>query len=69
LARRYIPSRTKWKLALKGIAKLYRAIFDELKEEGNGSQSSVLSRAAYRIGVDFGQTLKEEFKLGTQLMI
>lgn len=66
-AKRYIPPQTKWKLALKGIGKLYRAIYDELEEEDKNSSDSTLSKAAYRIGKDFGQTLKADFKLGNTI--
>jgi hypothetical protein len=33
LAKRYIPSSTKWKLVLKGVGKLYRAVYDELEKD------------------------------------
>jgi hypothetical protein len=64
LAKRYIPSSTKWKLVLKGVGKLYRAIFDELEKDEKGSSAKALANAAYRVGLDFGETLKEDFGLG-----
>lgn len=64
LAERYIPSSMKWKLVLKGVGKLYRAIYDELEKDDKGSSAKVLAEAAYKVGLDFGETLKEDFNLG-----
>jgi hypothetical protein len=66
LAKRYIPSSTKWKLVLKGVGKLYRAVYDELEKDGKDS-SNALADAAYRVGLDFGETLKEDFGLGNTI--
>jgi predicted hydrocarbon binding protein len=68
VARRYIPSSTKWKLVLRGLGKLYGAIGNELeKGEGAGDRTKALADAAYRVGLDFGEDLKEEFKLGSSI--
>jgi predicted hydrocarbon binding protein len=67
LAKRYIPSSTKWKLVLKGVGKLYRAIYDELEKNDKGSSAKALADAAYRVGLDFGETLKEDFGLGNSI--
>jgi len=67
LAKRYIPSSTKWKLVLKGIGKLYRAIYDELEKDDMESSSNALANAAYRVGLDFGETLKKDFRLGNSI--
>jgi predicted ArsR family transcriptional regulator len=63
LARRYMPSSTKWELALKGVGKLYKAIYDELRKNGDGSQEKAMAHAAYKTGLDFGEDLKKEFRL------
>jgi hypothetical protein len=48
LARRYIPSSVKWESVLKGVGKLYRAIYDELEKDGDKSiPSKALANAAY----------------------
>jgi hypothetical protein len=67
LAKRYIPSSTKWKLVLKGVGKLYRAVYDELEKNEKGSSAKALADAAYRVGLDFGETLKEDFELGNSI--
>lgn len=67
LAKRYILSSTKWRLILKGVGKLYRAIYDELEKDEKGSPAKVLADAAYRVGLDFGETLKEDFGLGNSI--
>jgi predicted hydrocarbon binding protein len=64
LARRYIPSSKKWELVLKGVGKLYKAIYDELEKNGETKvPSEALADAAYKVGLDFGQSLKEELNL------
>jgi hypothetical protein len=46
LARRYIPPSMKWESVLKGIGKLYRAIYDELEKGGDAeSPSEALANA------------------------
>jgi predicted hydrocarbon binding protein len=67
LAKRYIPSSTKWKLVLKGVGKLYRAVYDELEKDEKGSSAKALADAAYRVGLDFGETLKKDFGLGNSI--
>lgn len=67
LAKKYIPSSKKWKLVLKGVGKLYRAIYDELKEADEKVSTKVLANAAYKVGLDFGETLREEFHLGNTI--
>jgi len=67
LAKRYIPSSTKWKLVLKGVGKLYRAVYDELEKNEKGSSAKALAEAAYRVGLDFGKTLKKDFGLGSSI--
>jgi hypothetical protein len=67
LAKRYIPSSTKWKLVLKGVGKLYRAVYDELEKDDKGSSAKALANAAYRVGLDFGETLKKDFRLGNSV--
>lgn len=64
LAERYIPPSIKWKLVLKGVGKLYRAIYDELEENDKGSSAKALANAAYKVGQDFGESLKKDFQLG-----
>lgn len=64
VAKSYIPSSRKWNLVLKGVGKLYRAIYDELEEAGEEVPARVLADAAYKVGIDFGDTLREEFHLG-----
>lgn len=64
LARTYIPSSTKWKLALKGMGKLYRAIYDELETASPSSHGRAMADAAYRVGLDFGEALKKDLRLG-----
>ena len=49
---------------LKGVGKLYRAICDELEDTDKEVSTRVLADAAYRVGLDFGETLREEFHLG-----
>ena len=51
LAKRYSSSSMKWKLALKGLGKLYRAVYDELEKEGTNS-GKTLANAAYKVGLD-----------------
>ena len=51
MAKRYISSSMKWKLALKGLGKLYRAVYDELEKEGTNS-GKTLANAAYKVGLD-----------------
>lgn len=53
----------KWKLVLKGVGKLYRAINDELDKNHHGSQLKALADASYKVGLEFGETLKEKFRL------
>jgi hypothetical protein len=67
LAKRYIPSSTKWKLVLKGVGKLYRAIYDELEKDDRDSSAKALADASYRVGLDFGETLKKDFGLGNSI--
>jgi hypothetical protein len=58
----------KWESVLKGIGKLYRAIYDELEKGGDAETSSkVLANAAYAVGFDFGGNLKEAFHLGSSI--
>ncbi len=65
VARRYVPCSTKWESVLKGIGKLYRAMYDELeKEVKDEAAARALANAAYRIGFDFGADLKETLHLG-----
>lgn len=52
---------------LKGVGKLYRAIFDELEKDEKCSSTKALASAAYRVGLDFGETLKEDFQLGSTI--
>jgi len=66
LAKHYIPSSTKWKLVLKGVGKLYRAVYDELGKT-KGHSAKVLADAAYKVGLDFGETLRETFQLGNTI--
>jgi predicted hydrocarbon binding protein len=68
LARRYVPTSLKWESVLKGIGKLYRAIYDELEKEGaTKAPSKALANAAYKVGFDFGEDLKETFHLGNSI--
>lgn len=67
LAKSYIPSTTKWKLVLKGVGKLYRAIYDELEKDDGGPSAKALAHAAYKVGLEFGETVKEKFKLGNTI--
>lgn len=69
LARRYILSSTKWKTVLKGVGKLYRAIYDELEKKDNEKRkpSETLANAAYAVGLDFGTNLKETFHLNDSI--
>lgn len=68
VARRYIPSSTKWKLVLKGLGKLYSSIAEELEKNESGSDSAkALADATYNVGFDFGEDLKEELKLGSSI--
>lgn len=49
---------------LKGVGKLYRAIYDELeKDDGKRIPSEALANAAYKVGFDFGESLKETLHL------
>ncbi len=57
----------KWKLVLKGVGKLYRAIYDELEKHDEGSSAKALAAAAYVVGLDFGETLKGTFQLGSTI--
>lgn len=53
---------------MKGLGKLYGAIGNELeKSEGAGDSTKALADAAYRVGFDFGEDLKEELKLGSSI--
>jgi len=52
---------------LKGVGKLYRAIYDELEKDDKVSSAKALADAAYKVGLDFGETLKEEFQLGNTI--
>ena len=52
---------------LKGVGKLYRAIFDELEKDEECSSTKALANAAYKVGLDFGETLKEDFQLGNTI--
>ena len=64
LARRYIPSSVRWESVLKGVGKLYRAIYDELEKDGGKSiPSEPLAKAAYRVGFNFGESLKKTLHL------
>ncbi len=67
LAKRYIPPSQRWKLVLKGVGKLYRAIYDELEKGSSNSSTNALADAAYRVGLDFGETLREDFQLGNKI--
>jgi len=68
LARRYVPSSTKWESVLKGVGKLYRAIYDELEKDGNvETPSKALGNAAYEVGFDFGENLRETLHLGNSI--
>ena len=58
----------KWNLVLKGVGKLYRAIYDELEKNGDKSvPSEALANAAYEVGWDFGKSLKEELSLNDSI--
>jgi predicted hydrocarbon binding protein len=58
----------RWESVLKGVGKLYRAIYDELEKDGHtNSSSKALSNAAYEVGFDFGENLKETFHLGSSI--
>jgi predicted hydrocarbon binding protein len=68
LARRYIPASMKWESVLKGIGKLYRAVYDELERGGDAEfPSKVLANAAYEVGLGFGEDLKETLHLGNSI--
>lgn len=67
LAKRYIPSSMKWKLALKGLGKLYRTIYDELEKHGYAPSGKPLAHAAYQVGLDCGKTMKQDFGLGSSI--
>lgn len=67
LARKYIPSSVKWKLVLKGVGKLYSAIYEELERNKGNPSGKKLADAAYRVGLDFGEDLKREFQLGNSV--
>jgi hypothetical protein len=43
---------------LKGVGKMYRAVYDELEKDGKDSSAKALAKAAYRVVLDFGETLK-----------
>lgn len=59
-----MPSLMKWELVLKSVGKLYRAIYDELeKDGGNRVSTKFLADAAFRVGLDFGDTLKKKLHL------
>ena len=51
---------------MKGIGKLYRAIYDEL-EKGERTSGKALADAAHKVGLDFGESLKQEFQLGKSI--
>jgi predicted hydrocarbon binding protein len=58
----------KWESVLKGVGKLYRAIYDELEKDGDAKiPSETLANAAYEVGRDFGENLKETFHLGNSI--
>jgi predicted hydrocarbon binding protein len=58
----------KWEAVLKGVGKLYRAIYDELEKNGDvKTPSKALGNAAYEVGLDFGKNLKETFHLGNSI--
>ena len=58
----------KWESVLKGIGKLYRAIYDELEKDGDAkSPSKALANAAYEVGFDFGEDLKETLHLSNSV--
>lgn len=57
----------RWKLVLKGVGKLYRAIYDELETREHDSPAEAMAHAAYKVGTEFGQTLKKDFQLGSSI--
>ncbi len=67
LAKRYISSSTKWKLVLKAIGKLYRAIYYELDKEEGSSSVKALADTAFKVGRNFRETLKRYFQLGNTI--
>jgi hypothetical protein len=68
LARRYVPSSMKWESVLKGIGKLYRAIYDELEKDSDAeTPSKALANAAYKVGFDFGGDLRETLHLSNSI--
>jgi len=65
LARKYVPSSIKWEAVVKGIGKLYRAIYDEMRKNGDETvPGKTLANASYRVGLDFGKDLKQALNLG-----
>jgi predicted hydrocarbon binding protein len=55
----------KWEAVLKGVGKLYRAIYDEMaKNDGKTVPTKTLADASYKVGLDFGKDLKETLHLG-----
>jgi len=52
---------------LKGVGKLYRAMYDELEKGDGDSSTKALAAAAYMVGLDFGETLRETFQLGSTI--
>jgi predicted hydrocarbon binding protein len=68
LAKRYVPSSMKWEAVLKGVGKLYRAVYDEMEKNGGKAvPTKTLADASYKLGLDFGRDLKEMLHLGTSL--
>jgi hypothetical protein len=67
IAKRLIPASMKWESVVKGIAKLYAAIYEEIKKANDRTSLEILGDAAYRVGYDFGESLKERFELGDSL--
>lgn len=69
LAKRYIPPSIKWKLVLKGVGKLYRAIFDELEENGKGSSAKRWPMQLIRLDGILEKVWRKTFSLETTLRI
>lgn len=67
LASRYVPASVKWVTLLKGVGRLYRSVYDELSMDAGHPPLTILGEAAYKVGLEFGQSLKEEFGLSEKL--
>ena len=68
LAKRYVPSSMKWEAVLKGVGKLYRAVYDEMdKSGGKPVPAKTMADASYKVGLDFGKDLKGMLHLGGRM--